>query len=150
MITNHNFPLSVLRLCLTVGSFLLTVSLCNAVYGQQFFQWTDDKGVTHYSDKPPQGVEATVIGKKRRRPISSEEDAEPEADSEEQPNQQANNAQSQKNPERCQAERDRLQVLMENSRIRMQNADGTDRLLSPEEVQNEIDMTRKAIDYFCE
>lgn len=154
MITDHNFSLSALRLGLATGTLVLTALLCNVAYGQPFFQWTDEDGTTHFSDKPPQGVEAKMIGKKRRnwRTQTEEDDSAPEGTDEGEADDQAQSDTplAQKDPERCKIERDRLRVLQENTRIRMQSEDGSTRLLSPEEVQNEIEMTRKAVDYFCE
>ncbi len=44
----------ILLLCLALASL--------GVCAQQIYKWTDDKGVIHYSENPPPGVNATKAG----------------------------------------------------------------------------------------
>lgn len=144
-------PFHKLRGLTIVLSLSVALASVSAVQAKEFYQWKDDQGTTHFSDKPPQGVEAKKMGTKARWARSTEEQPETESDDDTDTQEQnAPAAQAQKDPERCESERERLRVLQDNSRIRMQNEDGSTRILTPEEVQEEIQMTRNAVDYFCE
>lgn len=112
---------------------------------KDMYKWTDENGVLHYTDKRPTGVEAETITKKTRRRV--QEEAEQEAAQQEQ---QAAATSKKANAERCKTEQDRLKTLNSSKSIRMKMEDGTVKILSPEDIAQEVAFARKAIDYFCE
>jgi hypothetical protein len=115
------------RLSLAV---LLTCAL--GAKAADFYRWTDDKGITHYSDKPPKGVNAEKVRAKRSPTIGTEET-------------QASNPDA----ERCKAERDRLALLRSNRRIQMEGRDGQLRDLTQKEIEEEIAFSMRAVERFC-
>lgn len=136
-----------LRQSLSVGilaTLLLSLAVIQPGLAKELYKWTDEKGVLHYTDKPPRGVEAEKITKKGRTHTAVEDDSD-EAAAEQQ-----KATASKLNKERCEAEKKRLQVLSGNQSIRMKMEDGTSKVLSPEEIAEEIAFAQEAIDYFCQ
>lgn len=115
---------------------LLASSL--GAYAADFYRWTDDKGVTHFSDKPPKGVNAEKVRGKKHRPPVAEEGVVAE-------DTQASNPDA----ERCKAERARLAVLQGNRRIQMEDREGKVRELSVKEIEEEIAFSQRAVERFC-
>lgn len=115
---------------------LLTYSF--GAYAADFYRWTDDQGVTHFSDKPPKGVNAEKVkGKKTRIPTAEEEVVAEDAQA------------SDPDAERCKAERERLAVLQSNRRIQMEDKDGKVRELTVKEIEEEIAFSQRAVERFC-
>ncbi len=109
---------------------------CSSSMAVDYYRWTDSKGMTHYSDKPPQGVKAERV--KTGKSVMSQSDeaapAQPDA----------------KTAERCKEERDRLTLLSSQRQIQMKMDDGSMRTLSVDEVQQERAFTEKAVSLYCE
>lgn len=120
----------------TVGlALLLSLPLMSAA--ADLYQWKDERGVIHYSDKPPKGVKAERVKKKGPQSlgtINSDEVSESNDDPD---------------AVRCQAERDRLALLQSNRRIQMQERDGSLKELTQEEINAEIEFSRRAIARLC-
>jgi len=107
-------------------------------YAADFYRWTDDKGVTHFSDKPPKGVNAEKVKGKKRRTSAAEEGVVAE-----------DAAASNPDAERCKAERERLAVLQGNRRIQMEDREGKVRELTVKEIEEEIAFSQRAVERFC-
>lgn len=103
-----------------------------------FYRWTDDKGVTHFSDKPPKGVNAEKVKTKTKRGPVEATDADVEEAQAKDPD-----------AERCKAERERLSILQSNRRVQMQDNDGKVRDLTDKEIEEEIAFSRRAAERFC-
>lgn len=120
------------------GAVLLLI-MSFGVSAAELYRWTDARGVTHYTDKPPRGVNAERVATKRPATLGNPA-RDTEAAEEEAPNPDA---------ERCKAEQDRLSILQSNKRVQMENRDGTVRELSDAEIQQEIEFSQRAVDRFC-
>jgi ketosteroid isomerase-like protein len=120
-----------------VTGLLLLSSL--GVCAADLYRWTDSRGVVHYTDKPPHGVNAEKLSVNNTPTL-----ANPRSDTTEDTTETAD-----PDAVRCQAERDRLAILQKNSRIQMENRDGTVRELSDEEIQQEREFSQRAIQRFC-
>lgn len=48
-----------------------------AFAAERVYKWTDEKGVVHYGDQPPEGVESSKVAVKAARGETVEEPAEP-------------------------------------------------------------------------
>lgn len=118
-------------------SILLLCSL--GVSAAELYRWTDARGVVHYTDKPPRGVNAERVSNK---PVFNLANPRPE---------ETTTSDQPANPdaERCQAERNRLSILQSNKRVQMENRDGTVRELSDSEIQQEIEFSQRAVERFC-
>jgi hypothetical protein len=118
---------------------LVALLACSfGAYAADFYRWTDDKGVTHFSDKPPTGVNAEKVkGKKPRTTAAEEEVATEEAQA------------SDPDAERCKAERQRLAVLQGNRRVQMEDREGKVRELTVKEIEEEIAFSQRAVQRFC-
>lgn len=117
-------------------ALLLLFSL--GVSAAELYRWTDSRGVTHFTDKPPKGVNAERVTAKRSNSLSNPATAAEEPAAAAAPE-----------SDRCRVERERLTVLQSNSRIHMEGRDGDKRELSAEEIQHEMSLSERAIDRFC-
>lgn len=124
-----------LQLTLTVA---LLASSCGS-FAADYYRWTDSKGMTHFSDKPPQGIKAEKIRSSSGRVDAGSEEEAPETA-----------AKSSSSEERCRMERERLSVLKSNRVIQMKDAEGNNRTLSGDEVNEEIAFTEKAVTLYCD
>lgn len=120
----------------SLGMVLLMI-MPLAASAADLYRWTDARGITHYSDKPPKGVSAERVKKKAPRNLGSVE-ATDEADAAGDPD-----------AERCKVERDRLNTLQSNRRVQMEGRDGSLRELSAEEIRLEIEFSQRAIARLC-
>ena len=121
-----------------------------------YYRWKDKDGNLKLSDRPPEaGIQAEFIktpGSKRSR-ASSEQAEEQQAGT-----QPANSPGEpvkmevvpEKDPVRCQQAKDNMKAFEGFSRIRVTDADGTQRLLTEEEKQVQIERSQKAIREHCQ
>lgn len=139
---------SVLTIMLLIGLGASSISHAAKIY---LWYTTDESGnrVPKYGETPPIGVEATLVSDTKTTkaaPSSSASDdaAEPTELTEEQKKMRA------KREQECDAEEQRLSTLEQSgSRIRMANPDGTSRYLTPDEVLNEIAMSKDFLKNAC-
>jgi hypothetical protein len=104
-------------------------------YAADLYRWQDDKGVSHFSDKPPKGVKAERIKQKPVRAISIDTEAPPAVED--------------PDAKRCSDEKDRLKSLQAGGRIFMEERDGTRRELSADEIKQEVAFSTRAMERFC-
>lgn len=121
------------------------------------YRWTDESGIVHYGATPPLGVEAELVKagtsnspgedeSSTATPGAEGEAAQGEAAAPEvklSPEMQA------RKDTMCKEERERLASLQKPGRIRMKAPDGSIKYLSMEEVQAEINTTKKVIEDTC-
>jgi hypothetical protein len=127
----------------------LMVTLCQGVAAAKVYTWTDEKGVTHYGEHPPQGATAKKINARtgHSEPTPTETPATPEKS----PTPSAEQApQSTKDPERCEIAKKNLETLKSNARVRVPDGNGNTRFLLDEERQSKVDETEKVIEESCE
>lgn len=127
------------------AALLLALGLITAqpVFAADLYKWTDERGTAHYTDKPPKGVKAEKITRKLRKFVEVGSDNESSSSSD------SAAATSPTDSERCKSEKQRLQVLQSNQRIRMKTEDGTMKDLSTQEIAEEIAFAEKAVEYYC-
>jgi hypothetical protein len=131
-------------LMLAGGLALMSVD----VMATKMYRWTDANGNPVVSDRPPPaGTPFTEISSqytpdRRREALRNI----PEAPAEEE------GAQSEwlKDPERCEATRDRIRKLETASRIAMEDEEGNVSILSDEERARELANARKVAERYCE
>jgi ABC-type uncharacterized transport system involved in gliding motility auxiliary subunit len=133
---------------------------------KDYYKWTDDAGVTHYSARKPHGREAAVIKVTTgKRMAESTESANSKAtpNSKEQSNPAKTNTapptpaatqtetttESLKDPERCEVAQKNLQILLNNSKVRMRDENGEIHYISEEEKVQRIQEFQRAADESC-
>jgi hypothetical protein len=140
-----------MRMVLILSAILVAgMPLANAA--TNYYKWTDENGVTHYSARKPHDREAEVIRVRSGQPIptapaASASDRAPSAP-------QARNDSNAvtanlKDPERCETARDNLETLRTNARVRMKSEDGEIRYLSEEEKAEKTREFEKAVAESC-
>lgn len=138
------------------GLLALTLGMSPAVDGREYYRWTDENGVQHFTDKPPRGANAERVRSGQRPTPTLLEDqeaqarkAEEEAAKKAAEEQAAQTPRAQQDAERCRIERERLATLQSNRQIRMPDDEGNLRDLSPEDIEAEVAYTQRAINQFC-
>jgi hypothetical protein len=128
----------------------LSLAATTVFAAEHYFKWQDANGVWHYTQQPPpDGVASERINVATGR---SEPAPEPEAPAEspEAAAASANNAEIEKRRrEACQAARANVATMESNPTVTMLNADGTQRTLSPEETQRQLDLARAQVTLYC-
>ncbi|RRJ82238.1 DUF4124 domain-containing protein [Aestuariirhabdus litorea] len=149
------------KACLIIISVLMTA---NAAQAASYYKWVDENGLTHFSATPPVGIPSIQIEKGMARPASGSGGsplpapglAEPDSDetsTEKQAEQEGFQDQlaeadetRQKNCET--AKQNKIQLTLKN-RIRLLQEDGSYRVLSDAEKQQELRQADEAIDTYC-
>ncbi len=141
---------------------ILAVLAGTAQSAEEIYKWIDEDGVTHYSARPPEGVEYQRVTTEADRATArndaastSQNNDEPEAE----PQvtgalpQLAEVTVEEPDPalvaERCEQARNNLSWLTQRTRISMTNEDGTLRRISEEERQAQISENQAFIDEWC-
>lgn len=145
-------------------SFLATFAL-GAYASEEFYKWVDEKGVTHYSETPPDDtgkVKSQVISVSTRLPMGSEAAV---SNLEKQRSEKSESKEGVtkvgKKPdvsvapdqykEKCAKLKSDLQTLSDKAgRIKTQDEKGEVRALTEEERAQRIDKAQREIKAFCE
>ncbi|PTQ88217.1 DUF4124 domain-containing protein [Agitococcus lubricus] len=152
---------------------LFTSVMFNAHAGDQFFKWVDEKGVTHYSQSPPddttklktQTVNVStrvpsdsanaITNLEKQRSAAKAKLDEDKKDSKEGVKKvgekMAANDAPEQYKERCaKLKQDASALSDKGGRIRIQDEKGEVRTLSEEERTSKLDETNRSIKAFCE
>ncbi len=159
-----------------LAAFLTTMLLAATAGAAQFYKWTDDQGVTHYSEEAPPASagKASEVKVRTKLPSGAREamDNQQKAGSDalkkdaankdksagkkdEKPQSAANAPKDDaKTPEqyaeKCKQLKENLATLQSRGRVREAEPDGSVRALSDEEKQQRQDETQRQIKAFCE
>lgn len=133
-----------LTLCL-----LLTVLAAGSAQAQSdvVYKWTDDKGMTHYTQTPPDGREYEEV-RARRDKSSSDESGDEENAAE--PKDAAAKA-TNPNAKACETARKNLQLLESDVVVtRPATGEGEPQVLSTQERAKEVERNRAMVAAVCE
>ncbi|WP_434675383.1 DUF4124 domain-containing protein [Pseudomonas sp. D3-10] len=140
-----------MRMMLLMASLL--VGLSPMSMAGQIFKWVDAQGVTHFGAQPPEGVQATTVGKsatpapKPAAPASGGVIGDQKT-IDQQVKQQVAEQEAQLKAF-CEQARTNLAQLQNNPRVR-EEVEGEMRRLTDEERRQRIDETRAQIDENCQ
>lgn len=140
-----------MRMMLLTASLL--VGLSPMSMAGQIYKWVDAQGVTHFGAQPPQGVEATTVGKsaapapKPPAPASGGVIGDQKAIDQQVKKQVAEQEAQLK--AFCEQARTNLAQLQNNPRVR-EDVEGEMRRLTDEERRQRIDETRQQIEENCQ
>lgn len=124
---------------------IATLLLSAQTHAGEFYKWVDEKGVVHFSERPPKQADVEKIKTTARTPSAEEkQEAEAAQSSEMAPTTEVNN-----DPTRCNGEKARLQKLLSGSRIRMSDGNGGFKYLDKAQIDGEIEKSRQAIKEAC-
>ena len=128
---------------------MIGLSFSSAGHAEKIYMWftTDASGkrVPKFGETPPKGVDAKLVSESAPAPKEPAASAsETVALTEEQKELRL------KRTQECDAEKQRLKTLENSgSRIRMANPDGTSRYLTPDEIAQEIDLSKTFLQSAC-
>jgi hypothetical protein len=143
-----------ITISLCVGLALLSLNVHAAKAG--YYQWSDDKGKQHFSQKPPVGRKYQFIETSSGASMSSDEIASSAENSDNDDN-DSDVAKAErmeivppKDPELCAKAESNMRSLAANgARIRISNTDGTTRFLSPAEIAEQKNRAQDVIKLHC-
>lgn len=141
------------RMILTTS---LALALSTAAMAGQVYKWVDAQGVTHFSEQPPQGQQATTVNKAAPPPPTTETKPAPTFQDIADPEQAAADAKVKKEVAEqqvqlrkyCETQRSNLAQLENNPRVRVEEG-GEMRRLGEDERQKRIAVSKKAIAENC-
>ncbi|HEY6530523.1 MAG TPA: DUF4124 domain-containing protein [Cellvibrionaceae bacterium] len=120
--------------------------LSGICYAGQYYKWVDDKGITHFSEKPVVGTEAQKMGTSSK---SAQEANEPEAPVAETPVTEGTAAPQASNDENCKIAQDRIKALQSGQRIRLVGPDGKFSYLDQNQIKEEMQKTQDVLKANC-
>lgn len=129
----------------TLLGFVSVGVLSSVCHGGQYYKWVDDKGVTHFSEKPVLGTEAKKMGTSSKAEVS----AEPETPATDTPTATAPAVPQVSNDENCKVAQDRLKALQSGQRIRLIGPDGKFSYLDQNQITEEIQKTQDVLKSSC-
>lgn len=135
------------------GIALIGVALSQQGFAKdKVYTWTDSKGIIHFGERPPKDVKATLV-----KTRTGHSDPTPEQVAAAQPKTSpqetapvAIQANSLKDPTRCAAAKENLEMLNTVARIRAANSEGIMVSLTEEDKAQRRIATQKVIDQACE
>ncbi|MDZ7924636.1 MAG: DUF4124 domain-containing protein [Marinagarivorans sp.] len=151
-------------------TLLLAALLANVCSAGEYYKWVDEKGITHFSERPVQAQGVQKISTSAAAP-STKEETTPEAttntqvttNAQEATNTQetsdaeetaateaANTKKAQYDQARCADSQARLQTLSSGSRIKMDDGKGGFYFLDQQQITQELQKTRSAISESCQ
>jgi hypothetical protein len=144
----------------TRGMWLLLFLACGLTLpaAAEMYKWTDENGVTIYSQSPPPGGEATVVKPPppppEPLPSTSPLEEPPAGDAKRAPPDPKEVARRQAEEEAlrkldCRAAQDRLRAMERGGSFRIREEDGTSRRLDPEERQRLLREAREDVKKSC-
>lgn len=150
----------------TTGAALLGALLMASVAAAaQFYKWTDEQGVTHYSeDPPPKSATGTSEVKVQTRLPSDSDEAVSNLQKQRDETLKASDKAKEdatkskvdvskapeKYAEKCKTLQANLQAMQEHGRVKETDDKGEVRVLTDEEKNNRMDETQRQIKAFCQ
>lgn len=140
---------------------LLASTTVNAA--QKFFKWTDEKGVTHYSETPPEDpkTKTSAVKVRTKLPSGSIESVKDQAKPKETKTKDSKDTKTpdaplatQKAPEKyaekCKQLQTNLKVMEEHPRVHVTDEKGEVKTLTPEEKASQMDDTQRELKAYCQ
>ncbi|MEE8057196.1 MAG: DUF4124 domain-containing protein [Pseudomonadales bacterium] len=129
--------------------FGLSASLTLQAVPQGHYRWIDESGTVQYSDRPPEGIKSEFIkfssgGKSSKANSANTEEAKKEPKIHDEMEMLPP-----KDPKLCQQAQSNLQAL-QAARIRITEPDGSKRIITEEEKEDQRENARKFIKLHCE
>ncbi|WP_197085525.1 DUF4124 domain-containing protein [Cellvibrio sp. pealriver] len=136
-----------------IGFCMAALALSQSAIAAKVYTWKDKNGVVHYGERPPKDVQATLVKTRTGHSEPTPEQiaaSQPKPAAEQQPAAQSGAQQSLKDPERCAAARENLEILNTVARLRIQNADGIMVPMTEEDKKQQRIEAQKVIEQACE
>lgn len=145
-------PLSRTPIVLLAAAFIWGAPLANA---KEYYKWVDEKGISHFSEKPVPGKNAVKIGGGTKKDDNSAEQPTTDATSAASGTATAStsakslNDATASNDEMCKSAKSRLSSLQSGQRIKLVGDDGKFVYLEAKQIQDEIAKTQALIKASC-
>jgi hypothetical protein len=125
------------KLALNTITLSILLSLCGTASADFLYKWKDEDGITHFSERPPAGVENYERVRSSISPGNAPVQYQPPGESDEESDESAEQVAEQSdvdNSARCDNARKNLEALQSFARIRVRDPNGELRFLSEAEV----------------
>ena len=137
----------------------LALVLASSVVASEvsIYKWVDDEGVVHFSHSHPANKEATEVDIQvaySSSAIDSEKTTEEQKAEDDEENEELRLAQVEKNKkmfeENCQSAQANHKMLSNFKKVLMQDENGNEKLLTGEEITEQLEINKKHLDVYCE
>lgn len=124
---------------------------------QIIYKWLDAEGVVHYTARPPDDVDYTVVNLETREPVEDDaadgQDRDLDDSASDDTTQQPETAQAgpteEEMAERCEQARSNIETLNRYQNVTVEGEDGEQRTISDEERMNMVEEAQQFIDQWC-
>ena len=133
-----------------IGVFASSHALTAA---EKVYKWTDEKGLIHYSERPPLGTQTEIVKPEigHSEPVNYGVPSDDKAKDEGKVAKKVDDEKrALRDPERCELARKNLDTLKTYARIKIKGDDGEYRFLTPDEQKQKADEATKIIEESCE
>lgn len=137
---------------LRAATLLLSLACCMPAQAEKVFKWTDDQGGVHLTAQPPVGrsFETIAVSTGHSAPPPTPEEATAEVEKTSGNPAAAPGTLTRKDPKVCTSARNNIAILGQGGQIRLTEADGTERILSEEEVALQRKRAEEAVKQHCD
>ncbi|WP_331344285.1 DUF4124 domain-containing protein [Cellvibrio sp. UBA7661] len=135
-----------------IGFCVAALALSQSAIAAKVYTWKDKNGVVHYGEHPPKDVQAILVKTRtgHSEPTPAQIAASQPKPAAEQQSAAQSGQQSLKDPERCAAAKENLEILNTVARLRIQNADGVMVPMTEEDKKQQRATAQKIIEQACE
>lgn len=124
---------------------------------QVIYKWLDAEGVVHYTARPPDDVDYTIVDLETREPVENDaadgQDRDADESVSDDTTQPPETAQAGPNEEemaeRCEQARSNIEALNRYQNVTVEGEDGEQRTISDEERMNMLEEAQQFIDEWC-
>lgn len=143
-----------MRVSIPVLCGLIALFSCTGALAAKVYKWTDEKGITHFSEHPPLNTKTTLV---KPQISMGESESSSEAASSTATSSKASNtaaaaaerAAALKDPQRCEDARRNLETLKTYTHIKIKEENGEYRYLTPDEQAQKAQEASKAAEESC-
>lgn len=150
----HPIRVIVMRVSIPVLYGFIALLSCTSAMAAKVYKWTDEKGITHFSEHPPLNTKTTVVKPQialgEYSEASSEAASSSGATSSKAATAAAERAAALKDPQRCQDARSNLETLKTYTHIKVKEDNGEYRYITPDEQAQKIKEAAKAAEESCQ
>ena len=140
----------VMRVSIPVLCGLFALFSCTGAMAAKVYKWTDEKGITHFSEHPPLNTKTTLVKPQIALGESSESSAGAASSTASSKSSSSLDVRAAlKDPARCASAKQNAETLKTYSHIKVKEENGEYRYLTPDEQAQRLTEATKAAEESC-
>lgn len=152
----HPIRVIVMRVSIPVLCGFIALFSCTGALAAKIYKWTDEKGITHFSEHPPLNTKTMLVKPQIAMGEETVTAAEASSTSSSSTGKQstkeereAARAAAKRDPDRCAAAKENINTLKSFAHIKVKDGEEY-RYLTPEEQQQKLNESTKAMTESCD